>query len=181
MKARSCLLFAGALVLFLLVAAPASSADSKAKLRAAVKAYSAAFLGGHAKRAWLMRTDHANEGMTYPEFRAVCVQAHEIYGDAVMTSLTVDRIKGERALVSYTYDIHDIDQSLQPWRLVDGHWKYDHRSAKSSTRCIGQVTSYVHITDTGTKCDIKTSQTPRHSTCRKTLTWAKLESHGRKP
>jgi hypothetical protein len=178
MKARSCLLVAGALVLLLSVA-PATSASSKSKLRTAVKAYSAAFLGGQAKKAWLMRTDHANEGITYAEFRAVCLQAHEIYGDAVMKSLTVDRLKGARALVSYTYDISDIDQARQPWRLSGGRWMYDYQSAKSSARAARQATTIVYIADTGTKYHRQTCRTLHHSKHKVALSGAK--SHGYKP
>jgi hypothetical protein len=180
MRSRTLVVLVGCLLLLVAPTVSLGMADSDAgktsqrtALKSAVRAYSAAFLGGKAKTAWLMRTAHANAGLTYAEFRAICLQAHEIYGDATMTSLSVDSLKGSKARVSYGYDINEIDQSRQPWRLVSGHWKYDYQSAKSSARGAKQATTYVYVTDTGTKYHRKTCQTLQHSKHRITLTKAK--------
>jgi hypothetical protein len=130
MRRYALVLALGIVMMFgaLAVTTPTANAGQKSRLSEAVRAYSKAFLGGQAKKAWLMRTERANAGLTYIEFRAICLQAHQVYADAVMTSLHVGSLKGGRAKVSYTYDISDIDQSHQPWRLVNGHWKYDRPS-----------------------------------------------------
>lgn len=182
MKVRRSVILLIALVLALSAAAPVANAGQKQRLAAAVRAYSKAFLGGQAKRAWLMRTEHANAGLSYVEFRAVCLQARAIYGDAKMTSLKIVSMRGTRARVTYTYDVSDINQARQPWRLVGRHWRYDFSSTASSVpvRARGaRGTTYVYVTDTGTKYHRKTCRTLSHSKYRKTLSWAR--SHGYKP
>ena len=105
--------------------APAPVVDQEARLRAAVRRYADVFLHGRAKAAWLMRTDHANAGLSYAEFRMGVMLAKDIYGDATMTSLKVIRLDGARAVVTYRFDLPDIDQVREPWRLVGGAWMND--------------------------------------------------------
>jgi hypothetical protein len=105
--------------------AASPSTDPVAALETAVRRYSAAFLSGKAKEAWLMRTERSNAGLSYAEFRAGVLAAKQIYGDAVMTSLDVEKMDGASAWVTYRYDVSDIDQVGQPWRLVGGEWCYD--------------------------------------------------------
>jgi hypothetical protein len=91
----------------------------------AVRAYSAAFLSGQAKTAWLMRTPAARSDMTYAEFFVGVSQAKQIYGDAKMTSLKIVSIFEDEATVTYTYDISDINQTNQHWVKQGGIWLVD--------------------------------------------------------
>ena len=93
-------------------------------VKSAVRAYSAAFLGGHAKQAWLMRTPAAQARESYAEFAAAVSGAKAIYGDAKMTSLVVT-VTGAKVLVTYTYDISEIDQTDQVWLKEGGKWLVD--------------------------------------------------------
>lgn len=92
-----------------------------------MRAYSDAFLGGHAKEAWQMRTPEAQAGDSYAEFAIAVKAAKEIYGDAEMTSLTVTVPTPTvgflpTATATYTYDISEIDQTNQVWFKRDGKW-----------------------------------------------------------
>ena len=104
-------------------AAPATEADADS-VKKAVRAYSDAFLGGHAKEAWLMRTPAAQAGGSYAEFAVAVAAAKEIYGDAEMTSLEVT-VTGDTASATYTYDIAEISQTNQVWIKQDGEWFVD--------------------------------------------------------
>jgi len=97
--------------------------STAAQLEFAVRAYSAAFLDGHAKAAWMLRSKASQQGESYAQFYVVVKQAQAIYGDATMTSLKVVRLAGRHALVTYRYDVGDIDQVRQPWVLESGRWR----------------------------------------------------------
>jgi hypothetical protein len=90
----------------------------------AVRAYSAAFLGGDAMGAWLLRTPEAQSRDSYPEFENIVWVANIIWGDAVMTSLHVT-VDGETARATYTYDMSDINQTNQTWVRQGGKWLVD--------------------------------------------------------
>jgi len=100
------------------------TADATADVEAAVRAYSAAFLGGQAKQAWLMRTTEARKKDSYAMFVTAVNAAHQIYGDATMTSLRVT-VNGGTAKATYRYDVGEIDQKNQRWFLRDGTWLVD--------------------------------------------------------
>lgn len=104
-------------------AAPATEADADS-VKKTVRAYSDAFLGGHAKEAWLMRTPAAQAGGSYAEFAVAVAVAKEIYGDAEMTSLEVT-VTGDTASATYTYDIAEINQIDQVWIKQGGEWFLD--------------------------------------------------------
>ena len=98
-----------------------SEADA---VKSAVRAYSDAFLGGHAKEAWLMRTPAAQSPDSYAEWVVGVAAAKEIYGDVEMTSLAVT-VKVNTATATYTYDIGEINQTDQVWVKQDGKWLVD--------------------------------------------------------
>lgn len=104
-------------------AKPATKAETEA-VRSAVRAYSAAFLGGHAKEAWLMRTPAAQSGGSYAEFALVVETAKTIYADVEMTSLEVT-VTGDTASATYTYDIAEINQTNQAWVKQGDEWLVD--------------------------------------------------------
>jgi len=106
------------------VSAASPAPNPTPQVETAVKAYSAAFLGGQAKDAWLMRMPEAREKDSYAMFVTAVNAAREIYGDAIMTSLVVT-VNGDTARATYRYDIGEIDQKNQRWVLRDGKWLVD--------------------------------------------------------
>jgi hypothetical protein len=71
-----------------------------------------------------MRTPAAQARESYAEFAAAVSGAKAIYGDAKMTSLVVT-VTGAKVLVTYTYDISEIDQTDQVWLKEGGKWLVD--------------------------------------------------------
>ena len=102
-----------------------SQASDKAALVAAVRAYSAAFLGGDAETAYGMLSAHSKSLTTFDEFRAAVEAGHQMYGDARLLNVNVDQIAGGMARVTYDYSEHAIDQTGQPWVKENGVWRYD--------------------------------------------------------
>jgi hypothetical protein len=102
-----------------------SQATDKAALVAAVKAYSAAFLGGDAESAYGMLSAHSKSLTTFDEFRSAVEAGHQLYGDAKLLNVSVDQIADGMARVTYSYSEHAIDQTEQPWVKEDGVWRYD--------------------------------------------------------
>jgi hypothetical protein len=106
-------------------AKPATNSPAKIEaVKKAVRAYSSAYLGGHAKEAWLMRTLAAQSGDSYAEFAFTVALAKEISSDDKMTSLDVT-VADDTATATCTYDISEIKQTDQVWVKEGGAWLVD--------------------------------------------------------
>lgn len=93
-------------------------------LEQAVRDYSAAFLGGDAAGAVGMLSDRCRERIG-AELPAVVFAAAQTYGNARITSLSVDEQSGNLARVTYRYDRPELDQEGEPWVRQGGKWKQD--------------------------------------------------------
>jgi hypothetical protein len=85
-----------------------------ASLEAAVRAYSAAYLGGDGYGAWALLSQRCQMKMAEVE-----------YGSAILESLT-GTVNGNQGRATYTYSDPAINQQNQPWVFEAGDWHYDH-------------------------------------------------------
>jgi hypothetical protein len=106
-------------------AAPPTDDASKAALERAVHAYSHAYLKPDAKTAHSMMTNRCQATAPIELYTVVVEGAAKRYGSRDIKTLTVDRLAGDRARVSYTYAVPGLDQREQPWAREDGVWRYD--------------------------------------------------------
>lgn len=110
---------------------PSTSAAPKidperAKLDAAVRAYSAAYFkpDGAAAYATLSKRCQTKAGPS-DMFAAVVNNAAKAYGKQEIQTLTIDALAGDMARVTYTYSVPKLNQTGQPWLKEAGAWHYD--------------------------------------------------------
>jgi len=105
---------------------PTLTATAADALRAAVQAYSDAYLGGQGTAAFAMISPRCQQMIGSNELKSAANEAKSLYGVLPLTSFTVNSNSGTSATVTYTYAVATLNQSNQPWTLVGGQWKYDH-------------------------------------------------------
>ncbi|MFI0897757.1 hypothetical protein [Streptomyces sp. NPDC020983] len=103
----------------------AVSDSSDGSLAAAVTAYSDAYFKPDAAAALALLSARCRAQVTAEAYRAELDQATATYGHQRVKAVTVDRLSGDMALVSYTYDVPALDQHGQPWAREHGAWHYD--------------------------------------------------------
>lgn len=106
---------------------PAASATTGADdaLRAAVQAYSDAFLTGDAEKAYDLLSERCRKRTSPAEFTAIAGAAGQMYGSALPLETYSAEVSGDLARVTYTYSIKAIDQEAEPWTREGGAWHQD--------------------------------------------------------
>lgn len=99
--------------------------DEGSQLTKAVQDYSDAYLGGRAEDAHRLLSKRCQARVSSSTLAAATAEAQRLYGSARMTGLTVDRLEGSLARVTYRYDDPAIDQESEPWAKEDGQWRQD--------------------------------------------------------
>lgn len=103
----------------------AGTPDATAELRAAVEAYSRAYLSGDAETAYRLLSRRCRERLSRAEMSALTSAAQDLYGGADITSYEA-KTSGEFARVTYRYeDYPAIDQESEPWVFERGSWRQD--------------------------------------------------------
>jgi hypothetical protein len=103
---------------------PADPAASDA-LATAVRAYSAAFLGGDGGAAYDMLSGRCKERLPRVTFVQMVDVAKAQFGPLPVQSLTVDQVAGDLGRVTYTFSKAELDQRGEPWVREAGAWKVD--------------------------------------------------------
>lgn len=103
----------------------AAPTDDKAALTAAVKAYSASYFKPDADAARALLSDRCKAKAPDAAYKAALQDAVDTYGHQTIKSVTVDRLSGDVAVVSYTYSVPALDQKGQPWVREGDGWRYD--------------------------------------------------------
>jgi hypothetical protein len=98
------------------------SAEDNRALKAAVTAYSDAFLTGNANVSYALLSTRCRAATPKANWDALLVQAKQAFGKALPITTFEARVSGDRAQVSYTYALAKIDQHDQPWVRESGHW-----------------------------------------------------------
>jgi hypothetical protein len=101
------------------------SPDPAAALKAAVIAYSDAFLGGNGEAAWRLLSARCRDRLPRDTFVQGVTEAHRLYGTLPIRSLRVDALSGDLARVSYTFSSADLNQDHEPWVREAGAWHED--------------------------------------------------------
>jgi heme A synthase len=94
-------------------------------LRAAVQAYSKAYLAGEGATAHAILSTRCQVKMQPSDFAASAVKAKKKYGDVPIKTLSV-QVSGSTAKATYTYSVKAIDQTDEPWVFENGKWHNDH-------------------------------------------------------
>jgi hypothetical protein len=92
------------------------------ELRAAVHAYSAAFLSGRERPAWRLLTPRCRKAIGRASFNTVVNTAGDLYGFLPIRRYAAT-IAGAKARVTYKYAVRRLNQTREPWRLVEGRWR----------------------------------------------------------
>ncbi len=104
--------------------AATSATTSAPKLEPAVRAYTAAFLGGDDAAAYALLTARCQGEITAVAFERIVDEAHAEYGTARITSYT-DRVDGASATATYELSDSSLNQTAERWVLEDGAWHND--------------------------------------------------------
>lgn len=102
----------------------AAASPTEASLEAAVRAYSAAFLGGDGEAAWALLSSRCQMSMPEIDYKATVAAAKVKYGLATLQSVT-GSVNGTTGSATYTYSDPTINQSDQPWTFEAGGWRWD--------------------------------------------------------
>lgn len=103
----------------------AATVDDRAALAAAVEAYSAAYFKPDATAAGALLSERCRAQTSGAAYRTALTTAVATYGHQEIKAVTVDRLSGDLALVSYTYGVPVLNQHGQPWAREGGAWRYD--------------------------------------------------------
>lgn len=104
--------------------APEKKAQTTPKLRKAVEAYTAAFLGGDAEAAYSLLTERCHGETAAADFKRIVDQAHAEYGNESILSYA-DKVDGQVATVTYELTDPYLNQDNERWLLEDGTWHND--------------------------------------------------------
>jgi hypothetical protein len=103
----------------------ASAGDSTKPLRAAVQAYSDAYLTGRSTTAYALLSARCRKRMSPNAFSTLTSAAEKTYGSALPIKSFDAQGSGDLARVTYTYDLKAINQNAEPWVRENGKWKED--------------------------------------------------------
>ncbi len=95
------------------------------ELRAAVVAYSDAFLSGDSDGAYGILSERCQDRHTQDAFAVVVEAAAAFYGAPLPLQSFEAEVAGDLARVSYTYAVPALDQLSEPWVREGGEWKQD--------------------------------------------------------
>nr|WP_145492677.1 MULTISPECIES: hypothetical protein [Streptomyces] len=114
-------------------ARPALSPAAKptAELEAAVRAYSQANFAPDVDTAYGMLSRRCAAVVSRDVLGRLLDAAAASYGHPALRTVTIDRIRGTSAQVSYTYDDPALSQTGQDWLRENGRWKADMCPRKS--------------------------------------------------
>lgn len=98
-----------------------SAADRVDEVRAAVEAYSTAYLSGDGAGAYELLSKKCQQSMPLSTFAGMTEQAKDLYGEVPIESFDA-RVKGDRATVSYSYAVKALTQTGESW-VNEGGWK----------------------------------------------------------
>ncbi|MEU4419700.1 nuclear transport factor 2 family protein [Actinoplanes sp. NPDC024001] len=104
---------------------PKPTKNTQEELRAAVQAYSDAFLTGDATTAYGLLSDRCRKRLSQAEFTETVTAAKELYGSPLPFQSYSATATGDLARVSYTYSIKAINQEKEPWTREAGRWHQD--------------------------------------------------------
>lgn len=104
-------------------AIPSPSGDDA--LRAAVTAYSDAFLDGKPTVAYELFSERCRERLSLSSFTGIVTAAKQQYGKALPIRSYDAQVSGDLARVTYTYDVPALDQTKEPWVREKGEWRQD--------------------------------------------------------
>jgi hypothetical protein len=106
-------------------ATPTASTAGEAELKAAVQAYSDAYLTGDASGGYALLSARCQKRVSKAEFIALVGQAKQQFGEALPFKSFDAEINGPQARITYTYSVASINQDQEPWALEDGSWRED--------------------------------------------------------
>jgi hypothetical protein len=104
---------------------PTPTSSAEAELRAAVQAYSDAYLSGDAAKAYALLSERCKKMDTFASFSYGVSQAKIVYGNPLPIRTYKAHIAEGMARVTYTYDASGINQTNQPWTLEATGWHDD--------------------------------------------------------
>jgi hypothetical protein len=102
-----------------------SAGGSEAQLKAAVQAYSDAFLSGEGTKAYNLLSERCRKRTSLSEFTGIVTAAKQMYGSALPLKTYEAEVSGNLARVTYTYPIRAINQDREPWTREGGSWHQD--------------------------------------------------------
>ncbi|MDX6208481.1 MAG: hypothetical protein QOF82_2082 [Frankiales bacterium] len=97
----------------------------EAALESAVRAYSAAVVGGDGASAFQLESERCQQVLDAGAANAQAAQAKANYAGATITKLAVDDLSGSKAHVTYSYANPILDQTKQGWLDESGAWHWD--------------------------------------------------------
>jgi hypothetical protein len=104
--------------------------DASSKLEAAVRAYTAAFLGGDGAGAYGLLSERCRNETARNEFLGAVSLAAAQYGEAKITGYK-DDVNGGAATATYELTDSSLNQMDERWVLEDGTWHNDDCDATS--------------------------------------------------
>jgi hypothetical protein len=104
---------------------PATTTDPEGPpLEDAVRAYTAAFLGGDDEAAYGLLTERCHGEMASAQFKDIVDQATNLYGGETITSYSED-VNGNTATVTYELTDPTLNQTNERWVLENDAWRND--------------------------------------------------------
>ena len=103
----------------------ALQSDGQDDLRAAVRAYSDAFLNGKPAAAYELFSARCKQRISLDRFTTVVTAAKQLYGKALPFETYDAEVSGNFARVTYTFAVPALNQTKEPWVREDGRWKQD--------------------------------------------------------
>jgi hypothetical protein len=100
-------------------------AAGRAGLEAAVRAYSAAYLGGDGAKAYDLLSARCQERHDRDEMDSLTAAAKNRYGQQPVKTLTVDQLGAGLARVTYTFSSAELAQTSEPWVFERSGWRED--------------------------------------------------------
>jgi len=96
------------------------------ELRAAVQAYSDAFLTGDGRAAYAMLSARCRHRTAKADFLHIVTIARETLGGKPRAFLSyTEQVSGDLARVTYTFDDPTLNQEAEPWVRETGTWHED--------------------------------------------------------
>lgn len=105
-------------------AATSTEPSSAGELEAAVRAYTAGYLGGAADAAYDLLSERCHEELSKDDFGSLVAAATATYGGEEITGYSAD-VDGNVALANYQLTDSTLDQVNERWVLEDGDWRND--------------------------------------------------------
>ncbi|WP_129839734.1 hypothetical protein [Streptomyces sp. RFCAC02] len=105
--------------------APPPDEAEAAALEGAVRGYIVSTTAGNADAAWPMVSERCRDRWGREEFDALVREAGDTYGPQEVEEVTVDRLEGGLARVTYTVTAAEMSREEQPWAKEEGQWKFD--------------------------------------------------------